>query len=237
MLAIYRCKRSGNCGDDQAPLPVAANRRWRDGVRNSAHRVCSVGTVYLVHRSPSSGTAAESTAGPPSIPSVSRLGLSNRPRRRDTFEMNHCVTVQLGHGRRTFFTGIALLWILPVIGLPPFAFGAMPESAVSAETEGVRWPTTAAGQSTTQTRRSLNRAADTLKRAANVLDKNENLAVQYIREAISILRHEVLAPLGLPEAEATAAPPAATETPGETQHPVRSAAGEVYRRAVTAGAP
>lgn len=48
--------------------------------------------------------------------------------------------------------------------------------------------------------KSLRRAADLLKRAATLLDKNEHLAVQLIRQAIAILKHEVIHALNAPEA-------------------------------------
>jgi len=46
---------------------------------------------------------------------------------------------------------------------------------------------------------SLLRASDLLKQSAYLLDKNERLAARLIREAIGILRHEVLRGMGTPD--------------------------------------
>lgn len=151
--------------------------------------------------------------------------------------MNHQATFQTGRIGMTFHTGLVLVWLIPVVAMAPDALWAMPWDAIPTAVDGIDRPTSPAGQSTTQTRRSLHRAADTLTRAANILEKDERLAVQYIRQAISILRHEVLAPLRLPEAEATSDSAAAAETPDGDRHPALSATGKTYLRTINDGPP
>ena len=55
------------------------------------------------------------------------------------------------------------------------------------------------------TAKSLTRAADMLKQAATLLDKNEHLAVQLIRQAIAILKHDVMHALTAPEPDKVSA--------------------------------
>lgn len=49
--------------------------------------------------------------------------------------------------------------------------------------------------------RSLKQAAKLLNQAAEVVDKNEGLAVQFIRQAIAILKHDVIRSLNMPDAD------------------------------------
>lgn len=49
-----------------------------------------------------------------------------------------------------------------------------------------------APQSSKPKSRSLQRASDLLRQAADMLDKNDPLAVRLIRQAIAILKHEVV---------------------------------------------
>ncbi|SPP65234.1 hypothetical protein [Nitrospira lenta] len=48
---------------------------------------------------------------------------------------------------------------------------------------------------------SLLRAAKLLKQAAPLIDKNEHMAVQFIREAIAILKRDVILALNAPESD------------------------------------
>lgn len=49
--------------------------------------------------------------------------------------------------------------------------------------------------------RSLKQAANLLNQAAEVVDTNEGLAVQFIRQAIAILKHDVIRSLSMPDAD------------------------------------
>lgn len=62
-------------------------------------------------------------------------------------------------------------------------------------------------QSSGNTAQSLLRAANLLNQAASLIDKNERMAVQFIREAIAILKHDVIHALNAPEADKVSVAP------------------------------
>ena len=56
--------------------------------------------------------------------------------------------------------------------------------------------------------RSIKRAAILLRKASETLGKDEQLAVRFIRQAIAILKHEVIAGLDVPEYDRVSVPSA-----------------------------
>ncbi len=93
--------------------------------------------------------------------------------------------------------------------MPALAVAAIPIplTAPRVEPPGTRGNLAGPGAppSSGDTAKSLTRAADMLKRAATMLDKNEHQAVQLIRQAIAILKHDVIHALTAPEADKVSA--------------------------------
>lgn len=93
---------------------------------------------------------------------------------------------------------------------PALAVAASPLTLPLVEHPGNRGDVAGAGAppASGDTAKSLTRAADLLKQAATLLDKNEHMAVQLIRQAIAILKHDVIHTLNTPEADKVSAAPA-----------------------------
>ena len=94
---------------------------------------------------------------------------------------------------------------------PPHAVSMAPEqSSLSATDRSL-------GQPSESKTRSIKRAAILLRKASETLGKDERLAVRFIRRAIAILKHEVIADLDGPEYDRVSVPSADDDWKDDTR--------------------